>query len=970
MLTKTRILSLLAVAVLAIAASPAVAQTPAAAAKPAAAAPAPAALPPDHPPIVPGATHKAVARREVTPEMLAKLPAAAARPVDFVKDIKPLFDASCIQCHAKGKAKGGFSLETRDALLKGGDSGAVVTPGKSAESRIVHLVAAIDPEAVMPIKGTKWTAEQVGLLRAWIDQGAAWDAAISFVRPEPLNLKPRPVLLPDGPEAHPIDRLLNRYYASVPYSPPKLIDDPTFARRAYLDVIGLPPTPEQLDAFLADGAPDKRAKLVRALLADNRNYADHWLTFWNDLLRNDYRGTGYIDGGRRQITNWLYSALVTNKPYDQFVAELLNPTPASEGFLKGIVWRGSSNASMTPQMQAAQNVSQVFLGVNLKCASCHDSFVSDWTLADAYGLAAVFSDKPLEMVHCDKPTGQMASPRMIYPQIGAIDEKLPRAERLKQFATVMTSPQNGRLSRTVVNRLWAKLIGRGLVEPLDDMEKPSWNPDLLDWLAEDLVANKYDLKHTLELILTSRAYQLPTVESPREGDKSAYVFRGPYTKRLSAEQFADAVSSLSGEWADFPSSNEFDFSGGGKVVDFRLPAWVWTNEPLEPGVRRGAWQLARAKSDEALALASAASKLVVEGNPDAAAAAGRARAAAEAAARLVTEAEAILQSPERVAQAIAAPEKLSPGAAAVVRHKVTFRKKITIDGSPADAFGAVAASQRAEVVINGKRVGGVRPSPNTRGRAAVLDLRPHLVKGDNVILIHVDSHTEQQGAGEDAPQLAQHLNARSGVAFFARYRVEDRIIDLYTDPTWRVRRAPEGDASAPAFDDASWAAARALPGDAAPIDEGPVLNPAGKPAEPGLDLAVCLPNAVSGALRAGQIRAALVVSNPLMAALDRPNREVVVPVRSISATTIQALEMTNGATLDEKLKAAAGRLAAEAAKDPGKWVESAYRHALARKPTEKEKQLALEALGSPVKPEGVADVLWALAMLPEFQLVN
>ena len=936
---------------------------------PPAAAP-PAALPPDHPPIVPGGTHKKSAAVPITPELIATLPAPADRRIDFVKDIKPLFDASCVQCHAKGKVKGGLSLETRDAMLKGGDSGPVVVPGKSAQSRMIHMVGALDPENVMPQKGTKWTPQQVAVLRAWIDQGAAWDAAVTFKRAEPINLKPRPVVLPDGPDAHPIDRLLTAYFGAKGVTAPPVVEDALFARRAYLDVIGLPPNPEQLDSFLNDGSSDKRAKLVRALLADHLNYADHWLTFWNDLLRNDYRGTGYIDGGRKQISGWLYTALLTNKPYDQFVAELLNPTPASEGFMKGIVWRGAVNASMAPHMQAAQNVSQVFLGVNLKCASCHDSFVSDWTLADAYGFAAVFADKSLEMVRCDKPTGQTATPRILYPQLGALDEKQPKAERLKQFAAVITDPKNGRLSRTIVNRLWAKLIGRGLVEPLDDMEKPAWSADLLDWLAEDLVASKYDLKHTLELILTSRAYQLPTVESPREGDKSEYVFRGPYTRRLSAEQFADAVSSLAGQWADFPTSAEFDFSGGGKVVNFKLPGWVWTNEPLEPGVRRGAWQLAKTKSDEAQALAATAQKLVGEGSPDATAAAAKAKAAAEAAAKVMVEAEGILQSPERIAQVIAAPEKLSPGAAAVVRHKVTFRKKFVIDGNPTDAYGAVAASQRAEVIVNGKKVGSVRPAPGAKGRAAILDLRPLLVKGENVVVIHVDSHTEKPGAADDAPQLAQHLNGRSGVAFFARYRLDERLIDLFTDATWRVRRAPEVDPNDPKLDDSSWASARVLDGAAVPVDEGPALDPTGKPTEPGLDLGQCLPTAVAGAVRAGHIRAALMVSNPLLAALDRPNREVVVPVRSLSATTIQALEMTNGATLDDKLKAASGRLKVEAAKNPERWVEEVYRHALARKPTDAEKKLALETMGTPVKPEGVQDVLWAVAMLPEFQLLN
>ena len=181
------------------------------------------------------------------------------------------------------------------------------------------------------------------------------------------------------------------------------------------------PTPEQLDAFLQDAAPDKRAQLVRRLLDDKRNYADHWLTFWNDLLRNDYEGTGFIDGGRKQISEWLYTSLLANKPYNQFVAELVNPGDKADGFTAGIIWRGTVNASMSPPMQAAQSVSQVFLGINLKCASCHDSFVSDWTLADAYGMAAVFSDDTLELVHCDKPTGQKAALRFLYPEIGTLD---------------------------------------------------------------------------------------------------------------------------------------------------------------------------------------------------------------------------------------------------------------------------------------------------------------------------------------------------------------------------------------------------------------------------------------------------------------------------------------------------------------------------------------------------------------------
>ena len=413
-----------------------------------------------------------------------------------------------------------------------------------------------DPDDQMPQKGTKLTREQIGLLRAWIDQGLPWDAGVTFAKAEPINLQPRRPELPAGRSKtpHPIDRFLEPYFAAHRIKPPNPVEDRIFAHRAYLDVIGLLPPPGQLRAFSADHDRDKRAQLVRRLLADQENYALHWLSFWNDLLRNDYRGTGYIDDGRKQITQWLFRSLETNQPYDRFVAELVNPTPESEGFAKGIVWRGVVNASQSVPMQAAQNFSQVFMGVNLKCASCHDSFINDWRLADAYGLASVYAKGPLEMVRCDKPTGQTASPKFIYPQLGDLEFSTNRATRLGHLAKLITARTDGRLTRTLVNRLWQKFFGRGLVEPLDDMEKPAWNVDLLDWLAEDFAEHGYDVKHLIEVMLTSRAYQLPAVAAT-EKTEPVFVFRGPFVRRMSAEQFRDAVGQLAEVWYAKPAAH-------------------------------------------------------------------------------------------------------------------------------------------------------------------------------------------------------------------------------------------------------------------------------------------------------------------------------------------------------------------------------------------------------------------------------
>ena len=391
----------------------------------------------------------------ITPEQAKLLPQPVPRQVSFGKDIRPILEASCTKCHGRGRNKGGFRLDTRETLLKGGASGDAVVPGKSGQSYLIELVSGVDPDNVMPKKGKKLTRDEVGLLRAWIDQGLGWEAEVYLGKSPPKNFTPRRPELPPARAglSNPIDLFLDKCFETNEMKWPKPVEDRLFARRAFLDVIGLLPAPEDVEKFVADRSKNKREQLVKRLLADHQRYAEHWLTFWNDALRNDYRGTGYIDGGRKQITGWLFSALADNMPYDQFVAQLVNPSEECEGFTKGIVWRGAVNASQIPPMQAAQNVSQVFLGVNLKCASCHDSFINDWKLSDSYGLANIYSDTPLELFECDKPTGVKAATQFIFPELGSIEGETNRAGRLKHLATILTKKENGRLSRTIVNRL-------------------------------------------------------------------------------------------------------------------------------------------------------------------------------------------------------------------------------------------------------------------------------------------------------------------------------------------------------------------------------------------------------------------------------------------------------------------------------------------------------------------------------------
>ncbi len=505
----------------------------------------------------------------------------AGATVDFAHDIVPILRQHCAECHTGDKKKGGFSLNDRSSLMKGGENGPVVEPGSAARSKLFSVVTTTNPDDQMPPKGPRLTPAETAKLEAWINSGAAWTEGFSFKKPayEP-PLKPRRPVLPQVRRGHTnlIDRILDAQFAKTRQSRPEPVDDATFARRVHLDLIGLLPEPAELDAFLADRRSDKRSRLIQKLLSNDIAYTEHWLSFWNDLLRNDYAGTGYIDGGRKAISTWLYRALIENKPYDQFARELIAPTPESEGFARGIQWRGAVSAGQVVPVQFAQSVGQTFLGINLKCASCHDSFIDRWTLQDSYGLAAIYSEKPLELHRCDKPTGRMAKPAWLFPELGQVNPDQPRDERLKALSKLLTHPDNGRFTRTVVNRFWHRLMGHGIVHPTDAMQTEPWNADLLDALAVHLADNHYDLKATLALIANSAAYQSRSEIRKPGSDDHGYHYAGPRAKRLSAEQFIDALWQLTDTAPD-----RFD----APVVRARSSSdvkatgqWIWTRGPI------------------------------------------------------------------------------------------------------------------------------------------------------------------------------------------------------------------------------------------------------------------------------------------------------------------------------------------------------------------------------------------------------
>lgn len=474
--------------------------------------------------------------------------------IDFDQQVHPILSGRCLPCHSAEKRSGGLSLASYADTLDGGRSGATVKPGNATASL---LMARITGETTprMPLGGKPLSTAEIEIIKNWINEGARATPTSAAAKPKweaPLFLE-APATPPRVWKKwkSPVDLFAADYLAKKGANEPELVSDATFARRAYLDIWGLLPPPKDLESFIKSHRSNKRGKLVKKLMANNQRYAENWISYWNDLLRND-EGVSYHSetASRKSISDWLLAALETNLPYDKFVRQLLNPTTARDpkGFLIGVNWRGTVSASQTPAMQAAQNTAQIFLGVNLKCNSCHDSFISRWKLRDAYALATYFStEEKLQLHRCDVPQGQFAKAAFLYPALNRTPPSDTQEDRRATAAAIFTDRRNGRLSRTVVNRIWLRLMGHGIVDNPDDMDGEPWSPELLDGLSNDFVRHGYDLKYLIGEIVASRAYQMKAVPRTTELPRK-YVFNGPEVRRLTAEQMADSIGAITGEW--------------------------------------------------------------------------------------------------------------------------------------------------------------------------------------------------------------------------------------------------------------------------------------------------------------------------------------------------------------------------------------------------------------------------------------
>lgn len=773
--------------------------------------------------------------------------------------VRRIFASSCYRCHDSNEAEGGLVLNSEEAVMEGGDDGPIITPGQPGDSELMRRITLPKGhDDVMPQKGSSLTEGQVELIRTWIEVGAPWsDEEVKTFREAPIALDKPPV--PSNTDSNfdnPIDRFTDAYFEEHDISWPEPVDDITYMRRVYMDIIGLMPEPKELQEFVQDSSPDKRDKLVEALLSRKHDYAQHWLTFWNDLLRNDYTGTGFITGGREQITDWLYDALYHNKRYDRMVRELTNPGEASDGFIRGIEWRGAVNASQTTEMQAAQNISQSFLGLNLKCASCHDSFVSNLTLDDAYSFAAVFSDSALAIQRCEVPTGDTAKAGFVYSEeLGEIDESLSRDERLERLADILSQKQNGRLYRTIANRYWELLMGRGLVEPVDEMDNIPWSQDMLDWLASDLIDHEYDLKHLIAMIVRSRTYELPSVGISREEAQSEeYVFRGPLRKRLTAEQFTDAVSQVAAPFYYSVAHSPYE----------KPPAeadWIWFDTR---------------ENDR--------------------------------------------------------PSQPPPGT-------YYFRRDFDIPAGReiAKAQLLVTADEAYKLYLNSSLVS----EGNDWRQVDRIDVTEHLKTGNNLLA------AEGTNGGTIPNPAGMLLNLR------IRFAGDEQEVEVRSSDQWRATdQRPSKGWKAPDFDDRGWGSVRSFGNSRESGRWGQLLN-----------FTHNLENQLEFS------RASLVANDDFLKAMGRPTRENIVTNRQTEATLLQALELTNGEKLNEVIARGANRWVKEYDQAEDEMIEQLYLTAYGRAPKEKEVQVARQRLSPDPGEEEMEDLLWAIVMNPEFQLI-
>ncbi|MDF1755284.1 MAG: DUF1553 domain-containing protein [Verrucomicrobiales bacterium] len=494
---------------------------------------------------------------------------SVADGVDYFREVQPLLEKKCYDCHKGSKIKGGLRLDTLAAALKGGKGdGPAITPGDTENSSILWRIHHDAGDDIMPPKGDPLSAEEIALLERWVKEGASW------------------------PEFN------------VPsFEPTPLSDDLVFLRRLAIDTVGVPPTEKEIASFLAEPEDKRRDNAIDRYLADPR-WADNWMGYWQDVLAENPNIINPTLNNTGPFRWWIHESLLDNKPLDLFVTELIR----MEGSERFGGPRGFGTASNNDVPMAAKGIiiSSAFLGVEMKCARCHDAPGHDWMQKDLFQLAAMLGEKPIKLpLSSSVPMGKLQeggrkpliqvtlkpgtsiAPEWPFEQFVESKDALSlvgeNSGHRDQLAALITAPGNERFAQVMANRIWQRLMGRGLVDSVHDWERGNTShPQLLKWLGRQLVANQYDFKEVARLIFSSHAYQRATDPNLQ---KPSPLYIAPAPRRLMAEQIIDSLFSATGK----PFKVE--------EVSLDIDSVRTYNNSISLGKPRRAWMLASTSNE-------------------------------------------------------------------------------------------------------------------------------------------------------------------------------------------------------------------------------------------------------------------------------------------------------------------------------------------------------------------------------------
>lgn len=356
------------------------------------------------------------------------------------------------------------------------------------------------------------------------------------------------------PQHNYIDQLIDEKLKRLKIQPSPAVDDAGFLRRASLDITGQAPSTEDVRTFLADRTPGKRGRMIDKLIASPA-FVDHWTLKWADLLQNNRKYLG--EKGTYGFREWIRQSVAENKPYDRMVRELLTSRGSSYENPAANFFRVTRDAKPT-----MEKTTQVFLGVRMVCAQCHDHPFERWTQNQYYEMAAFFSAVGIrpgfevgeEIVYDHRDDFEMKHPkdgRLMKPTFliaSTTPAAIPSdAKRRQALADWLTSKDNPFFAKSTVNRVWSYFMGRGIIDPVDDIRasNPPTNPALLDALSKDFVTKGFDLRHLIRTIANSRTYQA-SIATNEWNERDNENFSHAIPRRLSAEQLMDALTSATG----------------------------------------------------------------------------------------------------------------------------------------------------------------------------------------------------------------------------------------------------------------------------------------------------------------------------------------------------------------------------------------------------------------------------------------